>query len=286
VAQDIPQTPGSFRVTNGHARKAELCSKGLEVAKALSRSNPTSNAEVQRALGEFRELLERATLADGRCYAVQVSNVSLRFLYSIEDAVANGNPLLGRPEALDFLPLSAWQIVTKEWETAMAHLKDAIKELLPDSSSSSSSSSSSLLQEKIALLLKGVKTVLRKVRTRCLQPLMEPVETPEGIAWLDDVLDVMGPLMQATEDVTIAGFPPENPMQVASFASDVATLAQTLCQVVKGYPGNPTNCKSTPTTTNSLAHFGLEEEEMIWFDNAQAHFDQLLNPILETFPIR
>lgn len=275
VAQALTQSPGVFRITNGHARKAELCSKALEISKSLPYST-SSETTITRHLQEFKELLGRVSLADGRCYALRVSGVCQRFLYSVEEAVINQDGSLARPGMLDFLPLSAWQIVTKEWETAMLHLKDSIKELSPSSDND---------EKKIVSLLKGVKTVMRKIRTKCLQPLIEPVETKEGIAWLDDLLDALTPLMKAVEGVTVAAFPPENPVQVAAFASEVVVLAQVLCQVARAYPGNPTTSRpKSPLYHNACG--GLEEEELAWFENAQSHFDHLLGPILETFPIR
>ena len=302
IAQDLPQTSGVFRITNGHARKAELCSKALEICKILQQHRTTPTQQVVKVVQDFQELLGKVSLADGRNYAVQMSKVSLRFLYSVEEAVVKAQGQLARPEILDHLPLSSWQLLTKEWDNGMSQLKDSIKELSvgPDNSPQLGTSpitsagneidaeiGKGTIYGKIIALLKGVKTLMRKVRTKCLQPLIEPVETAEGIAWLDDLLDAVGPLMRATEEMTVASIPPEHPMQMANWASEVAILGQRLCDIAKAYPGNPPMLSyGKGDTLVSDDYRGLNGEELAWFDNAQSHLDLLLAPILETFPIR
>jgi hypothetical protein len=307
--EDLSYTPGSFRITQGQTRKNEIYSKGTELAQLFQRHLRENLSEVQilsdiqnsliKNVKEFEKVVEKTTIAEGRNYAERVASSCTKFLGSLREAVEICNENLIKIEHLGKIPSSAWQLTLNEWDTGTGHLKDAIKDLeeirkegssqiiiLSDEEDGDNKHDDPhlALVENLISLLKGVKTVLRKIRTRCLQPLIEPVETIEAIDWLDELHDSAVALFVEVEELAVEVLPPMSLFKVSELSRRVAEMAQQICQIGRKYPGNP--IPMMEYEEGEEKHEKMEENILEWFDLAEEHFDHLVSPILEHIPSR
>ena len=305
--EDLSSTPGSFKITQGQTRKNEIYSKGAELAHLFQKHLRANLSEAQllfevqnvmiKDVKDFEAIVGKTTIAEGRNYAERVASSCTRYLESLKEAVEVGDETLIRIEHLGKIPSSAWQLTLNEWDVGTGHLKDAIKDLeevkkenssqIPTDEEDESINNESLnltLVENVISMLKGVKTVVRKIRTRCLQPLIEPVETIEAINWLDELLDTAISLFLEMEELAVSVIPPISLFNVSELSRRVAELAQEICRIGKNYPGNPS--ASSTGWNGEIELERMEENDAEWFDLAEVHFDHLVSPILEHIPTR
>ena len=305
--EDLSSTPGSFKITQGQTRKNEIYSKGAELVHLFQKHLRSSLSAEQllsdiqnvmiKNVKEFERVVGKTTIAEGRNYAERVATSCTRFLESVKEAVEVGDETLIRIEYLSKIPSSAWQLTLNEWDVGTIHLKDAIKDLEEIKKENSSQiiimteddkcrdeDPNLTLIENVISLLKGVKTVLRKIRTRCLQPLIEPIETMEAIDWLDELLDTVVSLFLEMEELAVSVIPPISLFNVNELSRRVAELAQEICRIGRRYPGNPNF--STSGGRGEDEPEAMEENDIEWFDLAEGHFDHLVSPILEHIPTR
>ena len=305
--EDLSSTPGSFKITQGQTRKNEIYSKGAELAHLFQKHLRANLSEAQvlfevqnvmiTGVKEFETVVGKTTIAEGRNYAERVASSCTRFLESLKEAVEVGDETLIRIEHLGKIPSSAWQLTLNEWDVGTGHLKDAIKDLeevkkenssqIPtdeEEESINNESPNLTLVENVISMLKGVKTVVRKIRTKCLQPLIEPVETMEAINWLDELLDTAISLFLEMEDLAVSVIPPISLFNVSELSRRVAELAQEICRIGRNYPGNPS--ASSTGWNGDIELERMEENDAEWFDLAEVHFDHLVSPILEHIPTR
>ena len=119
---------------------------------------------------------------------------------------------------------------------------------------------------KVFLLCRLVKTMVRKIRLRCIQPIFEPIESYDEIQWLDELMEAGESLFPAIDELATAVIPTQSPTHISLESVNLVRQAQKVCELGWQQAGQP--------------------EHQQWFVNCHAQLDTLLIPILESNPSR
>jgi hypothetical protein len=302
--EELATVPGPFRVsTQGHVRREQLRQSCYGLMKRLPK--PIEPGDVDSAI---RVPLGDLTLAEGRHYVHRVIRQIVRFLQSLRRALlVEGDSVtssLVRMDAIEQVPVSLWHMTWQEFEHGAALLKDACEELEEgdteergdgqegegDEFEDRTKKRQSQLRMTVLMALKLLKSVVRKLKTRCLQPLIEPVESTDVIDWLDDLLEAVGPLFALIDDLVIAVayqvhgsatfLSYDETWEVKLLMLRLAELAGRLIDAGLRFPGaHQANDTYTKVATP-------DSQLMQWLEQTRGHLDRLVTSVVDSVPNR
>lgn len=284
---DLADCPpaGAFRVsTQGHTRRERLRQIGLELCQLAA--NGLAASDVDR----FVALMGDVTACEGRHYVRKLCAQARRFLESLAEAIDDHSSNMRariRLDALEHVPSSLWQLTWAEVETGSAHLKDCLDELgtsaatdHEDEHQADSAPEDTSQRRHLRQAIRIVKGVVRKLKVRCLQPLVEPVEGLEVVQWLDDVLDTVRPLFAAVDDVVYDLHVGTDDDVLWAKTREVAILGERLIDVAYAFPG-------THAINGTYAKVATPDSQLrSWLDGARHSLQRSLDPLIDALPNR
>lgn len=301
-----PSHPSMFKVYNGSERYGRLRAvvKDLvDTANATIIELQTTRRCPENMLSRIIKLLHalgeefgQFSPADGKWYmtklcercGVFVREFCATFLNSLGQfpsspaMVATAPRLVDTARLIDSCPVSTLQLATETWEVWAAQGKESIVEIQriadgifdegfgdqdeEDIEPKQVSPVERSFASKVFLLCRLVKTMVRKIRLRCIQPIFEPIESYDEIQWLDELMEAGVALFPAIDEIATAVIPAQVPSHICSEAVNLVRVAQKVCELGWQQAG--------------------QEEHQKWFVNCHAQLDSLLIPILESNPSR
>lgn len=293
-----PSHPSMFKVYNGSERYGrlravtkDLIDSGTAAVieyQSTQRCPETTLSRIIKLLHSLGEEFGQFSPADGKWYMNKMCERCSLFIKEFGAALitsltsAPGPRLIDTARLIEACPGSTLQLATETWEVWAAQGKESIVEIqriadgiFEDTFGDSDEQTEDpkpvspverSIASKVFLLCRLVKTMVRKIRLRCIQPIFEPIESFDEIQWLDELMEAGESLFPAIDEIATAVIPAQIPSHICSEAVNLVRVAQKVCELGWQQAG--------------------QEEHQKWFVNCHAQLDSLLIPILESNPSR